>query len=295
MPPAIKIFSKSLTDTDITKRLAIPAKILPFLPDFNGSHAVTIPLMYGTKMWPIVCSVRKNGYKKPVFSRGWRNFVICNDFHVGEELTMYKVQDEAGAFHYRVEVEKPATPSVALSARALSSNHEIDETTGTSRTKISNFRHKQQQLRKADAPVKQEGAFMELADAAADAPVPFVDHVIAKPPGGIFATSVIDEATSNPHFKLELETETKLGICITMREPPLHACYKTKEERDIKAPFDLNGGGSLAAYCTSQAVGEAYSTNTGRVSLDLVLGQPSPYDGVANLDLTLAQPVADIR
>ncbi|EOX97110.1 Uncharacterized protein TCM_006211 [Theobroma cacao] len=288
MPQAIKMFSKSLTNTDVKKRLAIPAKILPSLPDFNGSNTVTIPFMYGRRMWPIACSVRRTGYKKPVFCCGWRNFVTRNDFRVGDKLTMYKVQDEAGSFHYRVEVEKLATPSVALSSRALSLNHEVDETTGTSRTRISYLEHEQEQLPKADARVKQEGAIMELADAS----VPFVDQAVAKPSGRIFGTGVSDEAPSKPHFKPEHETKMKLGIGITMGEPSLHACYVTKEERDIKAPFDLNGGGSLATYATSQAAVEAYPKSTGRLSLDLVMRQPSPYDGAVNLELTLAPPIA---
>ncbi|EOX97111.1 Uncharacterized protein TCM_006212 [Theobroma cacao] len=320
MPQAKKMFSKSLTDTDINKRLAIPAKILPSLPDFNGSHAVTIHLMYGTKTWPIICSIRKTGYKKPVFSGGWRNFVIFNDFHVGEVLTMYKVQDEEGSFHYKVEVEKLATPSVALSTRAVSLNPEVDETTGTSHPKINNFQHDQEQLPKADAPVIQEGATMELADAAANAPVPFVDHVIAKPSGMIFGTAVSDEATSKACVKPEHETEMKFfGITrgIGMGEPPLIKAQcdlnesvsterlnldlvlgqpnLTKEERDTKAPFDLNGGGSLAVFGTNQATEEAYSESTGRLNLDLVLGQPNPYNRAVNIDLTLAQPLADNR
>ncbi|EOX97115.1 Uncharacterized protein TCM_006216 [Theobroma cacao] len=285
MRQAKKMFSKSLTDTDIKKRLAIPAKILPSLPPFNASHAVTIHLLYGTRMWPIVCSVRKTGYKKPVFSGGWRNFVIFNDFHVGDEFTMYKVQDEEGSFHYRVEVEKLATPSVTLSARALSLNHEVDGTTGTSCTKLNNFQQDQEQLPKADAPVIHEGATMEQVDAIANAPVPFVDHVIAKPPGMIFGTAVSDEATSKAHFKPEHETEMKffgITMAIGLGETPLIKApfdlngsestgrlnldlvlgqpNLTKEERDIEAPFDLNGGASLAVFGTSPATEEAYST-----------------------------------
>ncbi|OMO75189.1 hypothetical protein CCACVL1_16286 [Corchorus capsularis] len=108
-----KILSKLLSETDIKKRLAIPVKILPALPEFNGRHAVKFQVMYGngTRMWPIVCSVRKHGgYKKPVISVGWRNFVICNGLEdkVGYELTLYKVQDELGTnFHYSIQVEKP--------------------------------------------------------------------------------------------------------------------------------------------------------------------------------------------
>ncbi|KAK8613795.1 hypothetical protein V6N13_101551 [Hibiscus sabdariffa] len=59
--------------------------------------------MYGTRMWPIDCTVRKKGYKKPVFSGGlWRGFVIGNKLNVGDRISMYKVPDS----HYMVEVEK---------------------------------------------------------------------------------------------------------------------------------------------------------------------------------------------
>lgn len=128
MPQATKLFSKSLTDTDTRKRLAIPVKILPELPDFNGGRGVKINLIYGTKEWPIICCVRKNGYKKPVFSGGWRNFVICNSFNVGDKFTLYKVQYEAGYSLYRVEVEKPtARPTGDLSpCAAVSLNHDFD-------------------------------------------------------------------------------------------------------------------------------------------------------------------------
>ncbi|XWS55299.1 hypothetical protein CRYUN_Cryun10bG0163400 [Craigia yunnanensis] len=291
-----KIFSKSLTDTDIKKRMAIPEKILPSLPDLNGSHAVKIHLMYGTRMWPIVCSIRKKGYKKPVFSGGWRNFVICNNFNVGDELTLYKVQDEAGSFHYRVQVEKPARLSADLSPRFLSLNHEVDKTTSTSRTKACNFQNEQEQLLKADAPLKQEEAITELADVAADALVAFVDHVIAKPTSRIFGINVSDKATSKAHFKTEQESKMKFfGITksICMGEPPLHSYYMTNEESDVKS-FGLAEDGAMA-YGTSQAVGDAcYKSRTERLRLDLIQGQPStPYAGVVNLDLTLAPPIVD--
>ncbi|XWS67486.1 hypothetical protein CRYUN_Cryun04dG0010700 [Craigia yunnanensis] len=296
MPQAIKVFSKILTDTDNRKRLAIPVKILPALPDFNGSHAVKIHLMYGTRVWPIICSVRKNGYKKPVFSRGWRSFVICNNFNVGDELTLYKVHDEAGSSHYRVEVKKPARPSGDLSPRALSLNQDVGETTGTSRTQVRYFEHEQEQLLKAaDAPIKKEGgAIMELADVAVDAPVPFVDHVISKQPCWIFGTNLSDEGTRKAHFKNERETEMKffgiaMGKCMGK---PLHSYYMTKEERQIKF-FGLADGGAMACG-TSQAAGEAcYRSSIERHSLDLVQGQATPYAGEVNLDLTLAPPIVD--
>ncbi|KAK8485840.1 hypothetical protein V6N13_149675 [Hibiscus sabdariffa] len=73
---ATKMFSKKLTDNDVKKR-------------------------------PLVCTVRKKGYKKPVFSgRLWTDFVICKKLNVGDGISLHKVEDEDGSSHYRVEVEK---------------------------------------------------------------------------------------------------------------------------------------------------------------------------------------------
>ncbi|XVE67454.1 hypothetical protein DITRI_Ditri08aG0162500 [Diplodiscus trichospermus] len=268
MAQTIKIFSKSLTDTDIKKRMAIPAKILPFLPDFNGSHAVKIHLIYGTRVWPIFCSIRKKGYKKPVFSSGWRKFVLSNNFNAGDELTLYKEQDEAGLFHYRVQVEKPARPSGDLSPCSHSLNHEVDENTGTSHTEAWNFQNEQKQLLEADAPIKHEETISEFPDVAADAPAAFFDNVIAKHPCRIFGANVSDEATGKSHFKSEHE-ESKVKI--------------------EKSSFCAMAG-------TSQAVGDAYyksRTESEKLSLDLKLGLPTPYPGEVNLNLTLAPPIAD--
>ncbi|XVE67449.1 hypothetical protein DITRI_Ditri08aG0161900 [Diplodiscus trichospermus] len=231
------------------------------------------------RLWPIVCSIRKKGYyKKPVFSSGWRKLVISNNFNVGDVLTMYKAQDEAGSFHYMIQVENPARPSRDLPPRSFSLNHEVvDENTGTSQTE----------------------AISELPDIAADAPVAFIDHVIAKSPSGIFGTNVIDEADSKAHFKSEHE-ESKIKVIgitkrICMVEPQLVRSYcMTNEEREIKF-FGLAEDGAMA-YGTSQAIGDAYyksSTKSERLSLDLTLGLPTPYTGEVNLDLSLAPPVVD--
>ncbi|XVF68227.1 hypothetical protein PTKIN_Ptkin10aG0188200 [Pterospermum kingtungense] len=273
------VFSKLLTNTDIKKRLAIPAKIMPSLPDFDGSHAVEIQLMYGTRMWPIVCTIRKKGYKKPVFSGGWRDFVVCNNLSVGDRLTLYKVQDEAGSFYYKVQVQKQAKPS------------EVDGTTGCSRTKPCDFENEQEQLVEADArPIKQEQAMMESADVAADWPVSFAEHFSPKLPIRIFGPNVSDEVTSKAHFKTEEESKMKfLGICC-MGEASLHPYHMTNEEREIR--FSGLAEDIAMPYATSQAhVGD--ETRIEGLSLDLILGQPStPYVEV-NLDLTLAPPIVD--
>ncbi|TYH78302.1 hypothetical protein ES332_D04G217000v1 [Gossypium tomentosum] len=111
--PSRMVFSKPLTDTDIKHRLALPSNILPFLPNFNGSNGVRINIRYGTKIWPIDCTVRRTGYKKPVFSgRLWRAFIMGNELKVGDRISLYKVQGEDGCSHFKFEVEKqPASAS----------------------------------------------------------------------------------------------------------------------------------------------------------------------------------------
>ncbi|MBA0823941.1 hypothetical protein Goarm_020634 [Gossypium armourianum] len=273
MAEAIKLFSKLLTDTDTRKRLAVPAKILPALPDFNGSYAMKLHLMYGTKAWPIVCSVRKNGYKKPVFSGGWRKFVICNNFRVGDKLTLYKVNDidEAGSSYYKVEVEKPAKPS-----RDISLNHRVDNGTtgsGTYPTKVPNFECEKKLLFKdADAPIKEEGApFMEPAYDAA--PVPFASHVVSKPPCRVLGINLSEEGSSEAQFKTEMKSS---GITMCMGgEPPLHSSYyMIKEEKEINFIGPAYGIGTSEACCRS---------GTQRHSLNL-----APHAEEMNLDLTLA-------
>ncbi|TYG74836.1 hypothetical protein ES288_D04G215300v1 [Gossypium darwinii] len=97
------VFSKLLTDTDIKKRLAIPSKTLSDLPNFNGSNGVRINIMYGTKIWPIDCTARRTGYKKPVFSgRLWRAFIMSNELKVGDRISLYKVQGKDGCSHFKI-------------------------------------------------------------------------------------------------------------------------------------------------------------------------------------------------
>ncbi|KAA3465344.1 Replicase polyprotein 1ab [Gossypium australe] len=253
MAEAIKLFCKLLTDTDTRKRLAVPAKILPALPDFNGSYAVKLHLMYGTKAWPIVCSVRKNG--------------------VGDKLTLYKVHDidEAGSSYYKVEVEKPAKPSGDISL-----NHPVDNGTtgsGTYPTKVPNFECEKKLLFKdADAPIKEEGApFMEPAYDAA--PVPFASHVVSKPPCRVFGIDLSEEGSREAQFKTEMKSS---GITMCLGgEPPLHSSYyMIKEEKEINFIGPAYGIGTSEACCRS---------GTQRHSLNL-----APHAEEMNLDLTLA-------
>ncbi|MBA0751117.1 hypothetical protein Gogos_002481, partial [Gossypium gossypioides] len=99
------VFSKLLSDTDINKRLAVPSAIQCSLPPFNGGHALIFQYLHGTRFWPILYSIRTEGYSKPVFSgRLWRNFVIYNNLNVGDRFTLYQVQVKDGSSYYRADV-----------------------------------------------------------------------------------------------------------------------------------------------------------------------------------------------
>nr|KJB77630.1 hypothetical protein B456_012G167600 [Gossypium raimondii] len=252
-----KMFSKLLTDTDIKKRLAIPAKSLPSLPPFNGSHAVIIHLLCGTSTWPILCTIRRKGYKKPVFSGGlWRNFVVSNNVNVGDKITMCKVQYEDGSSHYLVELEKSAASNQygALPSPALSFNHDADANA------LPNSGNEVEHLAKTpdDAPIKQKGVIriMELSNGATDTLVDD-DHVINKPSVKIFGTNLSDEVTEMKWFM-------------------------AKEEINF---FGIDEGGAIAMAMTygsgtSDDCGEAccniITHHQSEVSLDLVLRQPNP-------------------
>ncbi|GLT85818.1 hypothetical protein SLE2022_039930 [Rubroshorea leprosula] len=112
MPQTIMLFQKPLKPTDITKRLAIRSKSLEFFPNFNGAHTVQLNIWYEDRVWPMVCSTRKRRYKKPVFSNGWIPFVRRNHLDVGDVVTLYREEGEAG-FWYRIEVDRATrAPSV---------------------------------------------------------------------------------------------------------------------------------------------------------------------------------------
>ncbi|GKV24397.1 hypothetical protein SLEP1_g34012 [Rubroshorea leprosula] len=100
----MELFSKPLTSTDTRKRLAIPTRSLTSLLHNRGGNAVELHVRHGTAVWPIMCTTRKKGYKKPVLSQGWRSFAVKNKLNVGDIVTLFKEEDEAGYLNYRIEV-----------------------------------------------------------------------------------------------------------------------------------------------------------------------------------------------
>ncbi|XVF60265.1 hypothetical protein PTKIN_Ptkin08bG0031000 [Pterospermum kingtungense] len=85
------VLSKSLTHTDICKRLSIPTKSLAFLPHFCGGNALELLVRDENGCgWTFVCNLRKTGYAKPVLQKGWRDFVLTKGLAVGDKVTFYK-------------------------------------------------------------------------------------------------------------------------------------------------------------------------------------------------------------
>ncbi|KAL9348486.1 hypothetical protein Peur_059852 [Populus x canadensis] len=102
------IFSKSLTKTDIEKRLSFPTKCLRSLPCFGRGHAVDFHVMDECgQVWTFRCTIRKKNNPKPVISKDWSKFVSSKDLAVGDKITFSKLENKVGCAFYKIEVKKP--------------------------------------------------------------------------------------------------------------------------------------------------------------------------------------------
>ncbi|XVF58047.1 hypothetical protein PTKIN_Ptkin07bG0031200 [Pterospermum kingtungense] len=125
------MLSKRLTQTDISKRLAIPTQSLPLFPRFeDGGHEIELEVWDEENndkiLWKLVCSIRTNGkYPKPVFSKGWLRFVKAKGLSVGDEVRLYKTENITKLFgnvvcqlRYSIVVVKGDEASVTISEAA---------------------------------------------------------------------------------------------------------------------------------------------------------------------------------
>ena len=125
------MFSKRLTQTDISKRLAIPTDSLSMFPPFqDGRHEIELEVWdddgHDGKIWKFVCSIRKIGnYQKPVFSKVWLDFVRAKGLSVGDEVSLYKIENRSKLFgnvvcelRYSIKVVKGAEASGTTSVAA---------------------------------------------------------------------------------------------------------------------------------------------------------------------------------
>ncbi|KAL4348016.1 hypothetical protein GQ457_17G001610 [Hibiscus cannabinus] len=119
------VFVKTLTQTDITKRLSVPTKKKICFLDFGGQHNVGFKAMDSKgKVWPFSCSKRKaKGYPKPVLSKGWLPFVRCWELEIGDKVILYRqTMDRAGMGDYLIDViRKEPLPLTLIQ------NHDTDK------------------------------------------------------------------------------------------------------------------------------------------------------------------------
>lgn len=104
------MFSKPLTKTDISKRLAIPTSRLPLfpaLPSEDGGNEIEMEVWDDNyydgnsngKLWKFVFKIRNNDkYRKPVFSTGWLDFVRAKGLAVDDVVTLYKTENRTRLF-----------------------------------------------------------------------------------------------------------------------------------------------------------------------------------------------------
>ena len=98
------LFSKCLSLTDVSKRLAIPTSCLKNFPSFEGKYSIPLHVLdQNGEEWIFVCSARKNGYPKPCFIQGWLRYVNSKRICVGDRVHFYK---DAESEVYRIELHR---------------------------------------------------------------------------------------------------------------------------------------------------------------------------------------------
>ncbi|XVE66903.1 hypothetical protein DITRI_Ditri08aG0117400 [Diplodiscus trichospermus] len=57
-------------------------------------------------LWSFRCICRDGIYAKPVFSKGWLEFVNAKNLKIDDEVVVYKEKDVEAAVPYRIEVRR---------------------------------------------------------------------------------------------------------------------------------------------------------------------------------------------
>ncbi|WRX20544.1 hypothetical protein QQP08_013031 [Theobroma cacao] len=115
-----EMFSKRLTRTDMSKRLALPTKRLSLFPPFDGGNEIELVI------WDDDDDDDVNGQAtQPVFSRGRLDFVVAKGLTVGDKVTLCKKEDTAELFgrvicqsRYSVKADRTAEASIGTGTRA---------------------------------------------------------------------------------------------------------------------------------------------------------------------------------
>ncbi|KAK6240496.1 hypothetical protein SCA6_005885 [Theobroma cacao] len=109
------IFTKSLTQTDIEKRLGVPTGSLPELGFANGREGYYYVdfLVKDSSggVWRFRCSTRLTGnHPKPYLSSGWLQFVRTKGLGINDRIHFYKKEDQGSGAQYRIKVERNMFP-----------------------------------------------------------------------------------------------------------------------------------------------------------------------------------------
>ncbi|KAJ0040168.1 hypothetical protein Pint_28684 [Pistacia integerrima] len=94
----MEVFSKFLSETDSTVRLAIPTSALPHFENFGGRDLLVRD--WTGQEWKFCFSIRKVGHPRPVFTGDWVRFAQAKCLQLNDLLIF--TQLEHG--QYRVEV-----------------------------------------------------------------------------------------------------------------------------------------------------------------------------------------------
>ncbi|GLU20051.1 hypothetical protein SLE2022_362660 [Rubroshorea leprosula] len=101
------LFSKILTQTDSSKRLAIPSKFTrQHLPEFEGGTLNLVVEDVRGQGWCFGYSVRREGHPKPVFQAGWLDFVRKKCLTPGDRVTFWLDQNAANGPRYKIAAER---------------------------------------------------------------------------------------------------------------------------------------------------------------------------------------------
>ncbi|KAK0597774.1 hypothetical protein LWI29_028477 [Acer saccharum] len=110
---AIVIFSKLLTETDISVRLTVPTRALQHINMPAGDNNVYLsPEDSEGREWPFRCYTRLNGHPRPAFTTGWLDFVEAKELQIGDRVTFSMLEDEGvagGAPQYRIRATRTIT------------------------------------------------------------------------------------------------------------------------------------------------------------------------------------------
>ncbi|KAK8527855.1 hypothetical protein V6N12_055051 [Hibiscus sabdariffa] len=106
------MFSKLLTQTDVQIRLSVPTRILCLLPftDGDAGHRYAdLRVKDGGSghVWTFRCIWRDGVYAKPVFSKGWLEFVYAKNLKIYDKVDLYVERDvDEASVAYTIEVRR---------------------------------------------------------------------------------------------------------------------------------------------------------------------------------------------